>query len=230
MPPADPPPDTLLADPAERLGRPMPTDRLRSWLVTLTITLIGAVVRFQNLGFPTDNGTPVFDEKHYVPQALQMLRNGGFEDNPGYELTVHPPMGKYLIAIGEWLFGYDGVGWRFASAAAGTIMILLIIRIARRLTRSTLLGAVAGILLIADGVSHLQARMGMLDIFTALFVLAAFACLLCDRDLVRRRLAVAVRAGFATDTPYGPRLGFRWWRFAGGVCLGLMCVVKWDGL
>ncbi len=230
LPPADPPPDTLLADPAERLGRPMPTDRLRSWLVTLTITLIGAVVRFQNLGFPTDNGTPVFDEKHYVPQALQMLRNGGFEDNPGYELTVHPPMGKYLIAIGEWLFGYDGVGWRFASAAAGTIMILLIIRIARRLTRSTLLGAVAGILLIADGVSHLQARMGMLDIFTALFVLAAFACLLCDRDLVRRRLAVAVRAGFATDTPYGPRLGFRWWRFAGGVCLGLMCVVKWDGL
>jgi dolichyl-phosphate-mannose--protein O-mannosyl transferase len=230
LPPAGPPPDTLLTEPADRLGKPMPTDRLRGWLVTLTVTLIGAVIRFQNLGFPTDHGTPIFDEKHYVPQALQMLRNGGFEDNPGYELTVHPPMGKYLIAIGEWLFGYDGTGWRFSSALAGTIMILLIIRIARRLTRSTLLGGIAGILLICDGVSHLQARMGMLDIFTALWVLASFACLLCDRDQVRVRLGTAVREGFATESPYGPRLGFRWWRFACGLCLGLTLVTKWDGL
>ncbi|HEX3588919.1 MAG TPA: phospholipid carrier-dependent glycosyltransferase [Pseudonocardiaceae bacterium] len=230
MPPVDPPPDTLLPDPAGTLGKPMPTDRLRGWIVTLTLTAIGAVLRFQNLGFPTDNGTPIFDEKHYVPQALQMLRNGGFEDNPGYELTVHPPLGKYLIAVGEWIFGYDGVGWRFASALAGTIMILLIIRIARRLTRSTLLGAIAGVLLICDGLSHLQSRMGMLDVFTAMWVLAAFACVLCDRDQVRLRLASAVREGFATESPYGPRLGFRWWRFACGVCLGLTLVTKWDGL
>ncbi len=230
LPPIGPPPDALLPDAADRLGKPMPTDRLRGWIVTLTLVAIGAVLRFQNLGFPTDNGTPIFDEKHYVPQALQMLRNGGFEDNPGYELTVHPPLGKYLIAIGEWLFGYNGVGWRFSSALAGTIMILLIIRIARRMTRSTLLGGIAGILLICDGVSHLQARMGMLDIFTALWILAAFACLLCDRDQVRTRLAAAVREGFATESPYGPRLGFRWWRFACGLCLGLTLVTKWDGL
>ena len=98
------------------------------------------------------------------------------------------------------------------------------------MTRSTLLGAIAGILLICDGVSHLQARMGMLDIFMALWVLAAFACLLCDRDQVRARLATAVREGFATESPYGPRIGFRWWRFACGVCLGLTLVTKWDGL
>jgi dolichyl-phosphate-mannose--protein O-mannosyl transferase len=230
VPPADPPPAALLADPADRLGTSMPADRLRGWLVTITITIIGAVVRFQNLGFPTDNGTPIFDEKHYVPQALQMLRNGGYEDNPGYELTVHPPTGKYLLAIGEWLFGYDGTGWRFASALSGTIMILLIIRIARRLTRSTLLGGIAGVLLICDGLSHLQSRMGMLDVFTALFLMAAFACLLCDRDQVRGRLATAVREGFATESRFGPRLGFRWWRFGCGLSLGMTLAVKWDGL
>ncbi|WP_235926216.1 dolichyl-phosphate-mannose--protein mannosyltransferase [Actinokineospora pegani] len=212
------------------LGRPMPADRLRGWLVTAVIGVIGAVVRFQNLGTPTDNGTPVFDEKHYVPQAWQMLRNGGFEDNPGYRLTVHPPLGKTLISLGEWLFGYNGWGWRFTAALAGALMIVLVVRIARRLTRSTLLGAIAGVLLISDGVSHLQSRMGMLDIFLAFFVLAAFACLLVDRDQVRSRLAIAVAEGWAHESPYGPRVGARWWRTATGVLLGLACGTKWSGL
>ena len=229
-PPITPPPDSYLADPAERLGKPMPKDRLRGWLVTLSVTLLGGLVRFWNLGWPTDQGTPVFDEKHYVPQAWQMLRNGGYEDNPGYELVVHPPLGKYFIAIGEWLFGYDGWGWRFASAVAGTICILLIVRIARRLTRSTLLGALAGVLLICDGVSHVQSRMGMLDIFGALFVLVSFACLLVDRDQVRSRLAAAMHEGWLDESVYGPRLGFRWWRLAAGVSIGLACAVKWNGL
>lgn len=230
VPPAGAPADSLLTRVTERLGGPMPSDRLRGWITTLVVTLIGGVVRFQNLGFPTDNGTPVFDEKHYVPQAWQMLRNGGFEDNPGYELTVHPPVGKYLIAVGEWVFGYNGFGWRFASALCGTLMILLIVRIARRMTRSTLLGAIAGILLICDGVSHLQSRMGMLDVFSATFLLLAFSCLLCDRDQVRTRLAVAMRDEWVGDSPYGPRLGFRWWRFGVGVSLGLDLAVKWDGV
>ena len=186
-PPVEPPPDSQLADPGDRLGKPMPTDRLRGWIVTLVVAVIGGVIRFQNLGFPTDYGTPIFDEKHYVPQALQMLRNGGFEDNPAYELTVHPPLGKYMIAAGEWLLGYNGWGWRFASAVCGTLMILLIVRIARRLTRSTLLGGIAGVLMICDGVLHIQSRMGMLDIFLAFWVLVAFGCLLCDRDQVRNR-------------------------------------------
>nr|WP_307860526.1 phospholipid carrier-dependent glycosyltransferase [Actinokineospora baliensis] len=226
---------TPAADPTEvtrarLLGTPMPADRLRGWLVTAFVGLLAGIVRFQNLGWPTDQGTPVFDEKHYVPQAWQMLRNGGVEDNPGYELTVHPPFGKTLISIGEYIFGYNGWGWRFTAALAGVLMVVLVVRIARRLTRSSLLGGVAGVLLIADGVSHLQSRMGMLDIFLAFFVLAAFACLLLDRDLVRNRLAVAVEGGWATESPFGPRLGVRWWRISGGVLLGLACGVKWSGL
>src|SRR5690606_18900782 len=49
-------------DPTAVLGPPPPTDRLRGWLVTLTLTLVAAVVRFTGLGHPTDGGTPVFDE------------------------------------------------------------------------------------------------------------------------------------------------------------------------
>src|SRR5918998_1265239 len=198
--------------PTAVLGPPPPTDRLRGWIVTIALTLVAGVVRFAGLGYPTDAGNPVFDEKHYVPQAWQMLRNGGVEDNPGYELVVHPPLGKQLIALGELLLGYDGFGWRAAAALAGTITLLLVIRVARRLTRSTLLGGIAGILLICDGLSHVQSRMGMLDSFSAFFVLAAFAALLCDRDDVRARMALVVTEGRVGDTPYGPRMGVRWWR------------------
>ncbi|WP_424187453.1 dolichyl-phosphate-mannose--protein mannosyltransferase [Actinokineospora sp. G85] len=205
-------------------------DRARGWVVALVLGLVGGVVRFQNLGFPTDKGTPVFDEKHYVPQAWQMLRNGGFEDNPAYMLTVHPPLGKTLISLGEWAFGYTGWGWRFTAALAGTLMVVLAVRAARRLTRSTLMGAVAGLLLIADGVLHVQSRMGMLNIFLAFFVLAAFCCVLVDRDQVRSRLAAAGAEGWLGASAFGPRLGVRWWRLGAGLLLGLACGVKWSGL
>jgi dolichyl-phosphate-mannose-protein mannosyltransferase len=227
---ATPGPPGAALDAASRLGPPPPTDRLRGWLVALSVALLGGIVRLWNLGLPTDKGTPVFDEKHYTPQAWQMLRNGGYEDNPGFKLIVHPPLGKQLIAIGEGIFGYTGWGWRFSAAIAGTLCVLLVVRIARRMTRSTLLGAIAGILLICDGVSHVQSRMGMLDIFLATFVLAAFGCLVVDRDQVRSRLRTAAEEGRIGETPWGPRLGFRWWRFGAGVCLGLACGVKWSGL
>nr|WP_232021624.1 MULTISPECIES: phospholipid carrier-dependent glycosyltransferase [Pseudonocardia] len=215
--------------PAARLGAPPATDRLRGWLITAGVVLLAALLRFYELGQPTDRGTPVFDEKHYVPQAWEMVRNGGVENNPGYEKIVHPPLGKHLIALGQMVFGYDGVGWRVAAALAGVLTVLLVVRAGRRLTRSSALGGLAGLLLIVDGLSHVQSRMGMLDVFAALFVVAGFTALLCDRDDVRARMARVVAQGRVGDTPFGPRWGVRWWRLAAGVCLGLACGVKWSG-
>src|SRR4029078_142399 len=96
------------------------------------------------------------------------------------------------------------------------------------MTRSTLLGGIAGILLICDGVSHVQSRSALLDIFQAVFVLGAFACLVADGDQVRSRLAASVDT--LTDAGKhwaGIALGARWWRFGAGVLLGLTPAVKW---
>ncbi len=207
-----------------------PTDTLRGWVVTAILTAVAAVTRLFLLHSPTDARTPVFDEKHYAPQAWQMLTGGGVEDNPGYGLVVHPPVGKQMIAIGEAIFGYNSWGWRFSAFVAGTLLVLLVIRIVRRMARSTLIGAIAGILLICDGVTFVSSRIGMLDIFMALFVVAAFGCLIVDRDEVRHRLARAEAQGRIGDTSWGPRLGVRWWRFGAGVLLGLACGTKWSGI
>ena len=208
---------------------PMPTDKARGWIVTAVLTLLGGVLRFGQLGWRTDGGTPLFDEKYYAVQAAEMIRTGGVEDNQAFGVIVHPPLGKQIIAIGELIFGYDPVGWRVASAVCGTLCILLIVRATRRLTRSTLVGGIAGVLLICDGVSQVMAHTALLDTIQTPFVLGAFACLLVDRDQVRTRLARAVADGSMARFAGGAPLGARWWRFGCGFLLGCATAVKWNG-
>ena len=106
------------------------------------------------------------------------------------EYVVHPPVGKWMIAAGMWLFGPDNpFGWRFGAALTGTLSIFLLALIAQKLFRSLTLGAVAGVLLAVDGHHLVMSRTSLLDIFLMFWILAAFGALLMDRDDGRRRLA-----------------------------------------
>ncbi len=110
--------------------------------------------------------------------------------DPGY--VVHPPMGKWVIGAGEKLFGFEPFGWRFMVALLGTLSVLMLCRIGRRLFRSTLLGCLAGLLLAVDGLHFVMSRTALLDQVLMFFVLASFGCLVLDRDRVRKRLAAAL--------------------------------------
>ncbi len=205
----------------DRLIPPMPPASVWGWVGPLLVTLFGGFLRFYRLGIPH---TVVFDEIYYVPDAYGILRHGvemnhvknvkallthgsthilstgsGF----GGEYVVHPPFGKVLIAVGEWMFGLTPFGWRFAVAAVGTLSILMVARIARRMTRSTLLGCVAGLLMSLDGLELVLSRTAILDIFLMFWVLAAFGMLVLDRDASRARLAdlaaAAAEQGSATS-------------------------------
>ncbi len=228
-----------------RLVPPMPLAAFWGWAGPLLVTVFGTYLRFGRLGDPH---AVIFDETYYVPDALGILRfgvehnylsNGTTRDallargNPhvftnGGEFVVHPPFGKVLTAGGEWLFGLSPFGWRFAAAVVGSLSILLLARIARRMTRSTLLGCFAGFLLALDGLEFVMSRTALLDIFVMFWALAAFGCLVVDRDAYRARLADAVADGTGAGAP--PKAGIRWWRVGAGVCLGLACGSKWNGL
>ncbi len=230
-----------------RLASPMPDDRPWGWLGPLLVTAFGAFLRFYRLGVPR---AVVFDETYYAKDAWSILQHGvewyyrsnantlimqGHTSNASLfvpcsgtscgEYVVQPEVGKLLIAVGEWLFGLDSFGWRFSSAVFGSLSILLMCRIARRMTRSTLLGCTAGLLMALDGLQLVLSRTGILDIFLMFFVLAAFGCVVVDRDVSRARLARAVARG--DDTGNGPRLGFRKWLLAAGILLGLAVGTKW---
>src|ERR1700722_2539188 len=231
-------PSGLLA----RMVPPMPGSALWGWLGPLLVTAFGAFLRFNQLNVPDK---VIFDETYYVPDALGILRFG-VEHNyvsarnsmlvrgnthiftAGGEFVVHPPLGKLFIAAGEWMFGLTPFGWRFSAALVGSLAILLLARIARRMTRSTLLGCVAGLLLALDGLEFVMSRTALLDIFLMFWVLAAFGCLVIDRDRARQRLAEAMQRRPRDDA--GPGLGLRWWRVLAGVCLGFACASKWNGI
>lgn len=215
------------------------SDRGFGWVVTLAVTALAAATRLFMLNYPSNDGflgsravqTPVFDEKHYAPQGWQVLDSGRWiEDNPGFGLIVHPPVGKWMIAIGEWLFGYGPMGWRVMSAVCGIGLVFLVVRAARRLSRSSLIGGLAGLFLVCDGLTMVSSRVALLDIFLVFFGFAAFSMILVDRDRMRERLHRAATEGRIDDSPYGPRLGFRWWRFSAALTVGLACGVKWSGL
>src|SRR3954453_8976608 len=160
---------------------PLPDDRRLSWALAAVLGVASLASRLWDISYPRDK---LFDEAYYPPEAHELLR-WGFEYNRGYPFIVHPPLGKWRIALGEAVFGYDSLGWRVPSAIAGTIAVVVLVRLARRLTGSTLLGLVAGLLLALDGFSFVLSRVGLLDVFLELFVVSAVLCLVIDRDKVR---------------------------------------------
>ena len=231
-----------------------PSLRLWFWLIPAITAAIGGILRFVHLEVPR---SLVFDETYYVKDGYSLLVSGyerSWPDkanesfvagNPGVllsspEYVVHPPVGKWMIAAGMWLFGPDNpFGWRFSAALTGTLSILLLTLIAQKLFHSLTLGAVAGVLLAVDGHHLVMSRTSLLDIFLMFWILAAFGALLMDRDDGRRRLAarLARQAAAATEgrpsvvqLVSGPWLGVRWWRVAAGVCLGLAVGTKWSAL
>jgi dolichyl-phosphate-mannose-protein mannosyltransferase len=244
--PALPPSETL----RERLVPPFPGSRLWGWLGPLAITLLAGFLRFNRLSVPGGSGKDlatlcnaptgpkacVFDEVYYTHDAWSLFHYGvelnTTNNGPGY--VVHPPLGKWMIALGEWIVGDPNFtstfGWRFMSAVVGTLAVLIVARIARRMTRSNLLGCVAGLVFSLDGLEYVQSRVAMLDIFLMFWTVVGFACLVLDRDQVRGRLADrATNNTNGSTSKYGPHTGMRWWLLACGVSVGCACATKWDG-
>ncbi len=173
------------------------------WPATFAVTAVAAALRLPALTRPH---TIVFDETYYVKDAWTLLRlgyEGSWPDQPneafaagqvdiyspqaGY--VVHPQVGKWVIALGLRVFGAGTpVGWRIGVLVAGLITVLLVTRIGRRLFGSTVLGCVAGLVVALDGLAIVHSRIALLDGILTMWLVAAFAALLVDRDRTRARL------------------------------------------
>ncbi|HET8600423.1 MAG TPA: phospholipid carrier-dependent glycosyltransferase [Segeticoccus sp.] len=248
----------------ERLLGPRPSrhEVLWAWLGPLIAMAVGGFLRFWHLGRPHQL---VFDETYYVKQAYSFIRYGDaratlsnlktpdalfthgdvnvYGNQP--EMLINPPVGRWVVASGEKLFGIDSsFGWRFGVCVLGTLAILLVGRAAWRLFGSATLATVASVLLALEGNEFVHSRTSLLDTPVMFFALAGFCSLLVDRHRSRELLAQKVGAIWESggspptgsgrraygDLQHGPWLGWRPWTWVAGVCLGLSTGSKWSGV
>lgn len=197
-------------------------DRWSIWL----IVALAAVLRLFNLGYPQKL---VFDETYYVKDALSLTATGFEHDWPAGSddllakgqvpefsatgsFVVHPPLGKWIIGAGMAIFGRgNAFGWRISVALLGIAAVLLIMLVARKLFKSTVWAALAGLLFAIDGVAIVMARTALLDGILMFFVLLAFWFVLLDAE----------KSFHLTWN--------RPWLFAAGISLGAATAVKWNG-
>jgi dolichyl-phosphate-mannose-protein mannosyltransferase/protein-O-mannosyltransferase-like protein len=221
-------------EPPERASR---LPRLRGArldiVLAIAITLFAGGLRFVRLDEP--NSIIPLDETYYAVNAFGYLKHGVdmtcSNGNPAPVLhhgipcplkpagkldpafAVHPPVGKWLIAGGIKVFGYNSFGYRAGAALFGTLSVLVLYMLARRLWRNPWIAALAAMLLGIDGLHFVQSRIAMLDIFLAFFVLLAVWLLVEDRE----------------RTPPNYR-GIRGWRIGAGVSVGLALATKWSAM
>jgi dolichyl-phosphate-mannose--protein O-mannosyl transferase len=100
------------------------------WAGPALIMIVGGFLRFYRLSKP---GAVVFDETYYVLDSSSILHHHGVElqhfryvntqlvkGNPDIllkvhghlqpEIVAHPPLGKLMMAVGQWAFGLSPFG------------------------------------------------------------------------------------------------------------------------
>lgn len=189
------------------------------WGWVLGLGAIALSLRLAGLG---RINTLVFDEVYYVPFALDYLQG-----TPSFD--AHPPLAKYLIALGIWLAQGPAawLGWptvevegtlasplafRWLNAIVGATIPVLLAALACSLSRGYppqrrhTFALLAGLLMTMEGLTLVESRLALINIYgLTLGLLGQWAW---------------VRAGQA-EHPWR-------WRWVAGIALGAAPSVKWN--
>jgi len=173
----------------------------KDFLAQALLVLVAGLMRFWRIETPHEF---VFDEVYFPVFAKDYLDGITFFD-------AHPPLGKYLIALGIRFFGFIPLGYRVMSALFGVGVIILIYRLALQLFENRRVALLAGLLACTDGLLLVESRAGLINIFAIFFSLAAYHLFLKVGEE-------------ATAKPAWLYL------FGAGFCIGAAVAVKWIGV
>ncbi len=163
------------------------------------IALVAFATRFWNLDGTADI---VFDEVYYPKFAQNYLRGEPLFD-------AHPPLGKYIIALGIQLFGYAPFGYRCMTALAGALLPLVTYELVWQLSDRRSWAWLTGWFVAMDGLLLVESRFGLINIYILLFGMLSHLC-----------MVLALK-----------RSHQRWfWVIATGLMLGASFSIKWTGL
>ncbi len=198
------------------MGFTKPIESNKLWL-GLGLIWVGSLgLRFWGLG---RFNALVFDEVYYVKFAHNYLTHTPFFDG-------HPPLSKYLIAIGIWVgnqlpFGSDTVNslagsplttwsYRWLNALTGSLIPLVVAAIAYELSYRRSYALIAALFAAADGLFLVESRYALNNVYLVIFGLLG--------------------QWFFLKALHAP--GKKWlpWMALAGLFFGASAAIKWNGL
>lgn len=186
----------------------------------LLFTIISFKVRFQEIA---KNNQVVWDEAHFGKFGSYYLKHEFYHD-------VHPPLGKMLIALSEWLAGFDGnfdfdsnatypenINFKFMrqfNATFGALCVPLAFLSAKWLNLDYWSTYLITLMITFEHLFIVLSKFILLDSMLLFFTASSFACM-CKLYNLRNK-----------------QLTREWsiWMLLTGVSLGCVCSVKWVGL
>ncbi|MGD1864582.1 MAG: phospholipid carrier-dependent glycosyltransferase [Phormidesmis sp.] len=169
----------------------------------------------------------VFDEVYYVKFAQAYLAGEPFFD-------AHPPMGKYAVATGIWLYEHTPwlhlttqtvtaevnlapTSYRWMNALVGSLIPLVVVGLALSMTdvretaRRWSFGILAGAVVAGDGLFVTESRYGLVNIYIVFFGLLGHWLWMAARREERWAIGMVLKG-------------------LSGVALGCAIATKWNGL
>jgi dolichyl-phosphate-mannose-protein mannosyltransferase len=162
---------------------------------------VGLFARLYRLGYPS---RLVWDEIYFPVFARDYLNGTPFFD-------LHPPLGKFVIAVGIALVGDSPVGWRIMPALFGCAMILLVAALGWYLFREWVAAVLLATTIACETMLIVYSRTSLMDGILAFFLLATFLSAVMARHrwqvlltMILLGLAVAVKwAALPVAVPAG---------------------------
>ncbi|NJM74347.1 MAG: phospholipid carrier-dependent glycosyltransferase [Scytonema sp. RU_4_4] len=180
------------------------------------VFLLSLALRFWGLG---RFNTFVFDEVYYARFGNDYLTHTPFFDG-------HPPLGKYMIALGIWISnhipfwqdevnGFTGsvmspVSYRWMNAFSGSFIPIIIAAIAYQISYRRGFALLAGLFTACDGIFLVESRYALINQYIVIFGLLGQLFLL---------LALAKQ-----------RQQRNFWLIFSGIAFGASMATKWNGL
>lgn len=185
------------------------------WIGITGVFLLSVALRFWGLG---RFNTFVFDEVYYARFGNNYLTHTPFFDG-------HPPLGKYIIAMGIWIGshvpfwqqqvnGFTGSllspwSYRWINALFGSFIPLIVAGIAYQLSYRRSFAILAGLFTAADGIFLVESRYALINQYIVIFgLLGQWFFLLALANKQRRTF----------------------WLVISGIAFGASGACKWNGL
>jgi dolichyl-phosphate-mannose-protein mannosyltransferase len=174
----------------------------RSVLLMAVFTLaVGLWARLYNLGFPPDL---IWDERYFPVMARKYLEGV-------YQFDLHPPLGKFIIAVSIAILGDTPVGWRLMPALFGCVMLPLGAALGWYCFRERVGALLLAAFIAGETFLVAYSRVGIMDGILVFFMLATLlAAVLAERKgqvlwvAVLLGLSIAIKwAVFMVAVPVG---------------------------